>query len=106
MNKLAQVDIGTEFKSPFGISKNIGDLVSLIIRLAFIGAGILILFMFIFAGWSMLMGAGQNNPEQAAKGKQAATAAALGFVIVFVSYWIVRLIETVIGINFITAPFG
>ncbi|OGM05439.1 hypothetical protein A2125_01230 [Candidatus Woesebacteria bacterium GWB1_43_5] len=105
MNKIAQgVNIGETFTSPFGTTNTLGDLVSLIIRLAFAGSGILILVIFMFAGYSMLAGAGQNNPEQAARGRQAATAAALGFVIVFVAYWIVRLIETITGISFITQP--
>ena len=103
MNKLSAVDIGTEFKSPFGVTNSLGDLVSLIIRLAFVGAGILILFMFIIAGWNILMGAGQNNPEQAAKGQKAMSAAALGFVVIFVAYWIVRLIEAITGVQFITS---
>ena len=43
-----------------------------------------------------------NNPEAAKKGQQAATAAAIGFVIVFAAYWIVRLIEVIINVNIIS----
>ncbi len=108
MQKLSQINIGNAFKSPFGREggATLGDFVSLILRLAFVLSGILILVLFIFAGYSMLAGAGSNNPEQAAKGRQAATAAALGFVIIFVAYWIVRLIERVINVPFISnMPF-
>ncbi len=98
------VNIGEIFGSPFGTTKTLGDLVSLLLRLAFAGSGILILFLFFFAGWNMLMGAGNNNPDQASKGKQAATAAVLGFVIIFVAYWIIRIIEIIVGGPIITNP--
>lgn len=104
MEKLA-VDIGTTFQSPFGQSRNLGDLVSLAIQLAFVVAGLLILFMFFFGGFLMITGAGNSNPQQAEKGRNAASAAALGFFVVFVAYWIVRLIELVIGVQFITGGF-
>jgi hypothetical protein len=47
----------------------------------------------------MIMGAGQDNPEAAAKGKQAATSAVIGFIIIFAAYWIIQIIETVTGLN-------
>lgn len=103
MNKLA-LDIGPTFNSPFGQTKTIGDLVSTLIRSGMAVSGVIILFFLVFGGISMIAGAGSNNPEQAAKGKQAVTAAAIGFVIVFVAYWIVRIIEVVTGTPFITSP--
>src|SRR5260221_1251378 len=97
MRFLAQVpvDIGKDFGSPFGQTKTLGDLTSLILKASFVVSGVLILFFIIFAGFQMVAGAGQNNPEAAKKGQQAASAAGLGFAIVFVAYWIVRLIEVI-----------
>ena len=46
----------------------------------------------------MIAGAGKDNPEQTAKGKQAVTSAVLGFVVVFAAYWIVQLIEEFTGL--------
>lgn len=104
MDKLA-VDIGGTFGSPFGTTKTAGDLVSLIIRLSFVVAGILILILFVFAGFNMIMGAGSGDAQQAAKGRQAATAAVIGFLVVFVAFWIVKLIESIIGAGpFLTNP--
>lgn len=108
MNRLlAVVNIGTEFGSPFTGEvggKGLGDLVSLLLRGAFVVSGIIVLFFFIMAGINIIAGAGQNNPEAVKKGKETATAAALGFVVIFVAYWIVRFIEVVTKSNFITAP--
>lgn len=99
MNKIAQVDIGAQFGSKFGTELGIGDLVSIILSNALVLAGVILLFILIFGGISMIAGAGSNNPEQAAKGKQAATSAAIGFIIVFAAYWIIQLIEIMTGFS-------
>ncbi|MGB6882370.1 MAG: hypothetical protein WBD86_03700 [Microgenomates group bacterium] len=103
MRKLA-IDIGETFFGPESNSnlrelEGIGSLVSSIISIAIAVAGIILLFFFVFGGISMIAGAGRDNPEQAAKGKQAVTSALIGFVIVFAAYWIVQLIEILTGIN-------
>lgn len=103
MNNLA-VDIGGAFGSPFGQGRTLGDLVSLVLRSSFVLAGVIILFFFVLGGFQMIAGAGQSNPETAAKGKQAISSAVIGFIIVFVAYWIVRIIELIVGTPFITAP--
>lgn len=103
MNNLA-LDIGSTFGSPFGQSKTLGDLVSLVLRSSFVIAGVLILFFLVMGGIQIIAGAGKDSPETAAKGKQAVTAAVIGFVIVFVAYWIVRIIELIAGTPFITQP--
>ncbi len=102
MKYLAAVNIGSTFNSPFGQSKTLGDLTSLVVRGGFVIAGVLILFFILFAGFQIIAGAGTNDPKSAEQGKQAATAAALGFVIVFVAYWIVRLIEVLTGASLIS----
>lgn len=104
---MASVDIGSWFKSPFGGTatsqgKTLGDLVSLIVRIGFVVSGLLILFFIVFAGFNIIAGAGSNNPEAAKKGQQAASAALIGFVVVFAAYWIVRLIEVISGSNIIS----
>ncbi len=107
MKLLAQgIDIEHRFGSLFTGSdtggKTLGDLVSLILKLSFVIAGLLVLVMFLIAGFQMIVGAGQNNPDSAKKGKQAASSAAIGFVIVFVAYWIIRVIELITGTPFIS----
>lgn len=103
MNKLA-INIGASFNSPFGKTQTLGDLVSLGINAALIVAGLIVLFLLVFGGFSMIAGAGNNDPQTAARGKQAATYAVIGFVVIFVAYWVIQFIEAVTGINFVTAP--
>lgn len=103
---LSQIDIGEKFGSPFGQvgGKTLGDLISVILQAAFALASVIFIFLLVFGGISIIAGAGSENPEQAAKGKQAVSSALIGFVVVFAAYWIVRLIEEILGVRFITEP--
>lgn len=100
---LAQVDIGKSFfgegnKFPTSLNE-VGPLISRFINIAFIAAGIILLFFFILGGISLISGAGSDNPEQLAKGKQTVISALIGFVVVFAAYWIVQLIQVITGVN-------
>jgi len=108
MNVFAQqtVDIGTSYGSPWGISLTLSDLVSIIISLGITFAGIIVVFLFIFAGYGIIAGAGNNDPKAAAQGRQALTYALMGFIIVFTSYMIIRFIELVLGVDFFTNPLA
>lgn len=104
---MSGVDIGDTFGSPFtgqvggyGLS----DVINIVANTSIVLAGLVVLFLFIFAGYSIIMGAGSGNSEQSARGKKAATYAVLGFVLVLIAYWIIRFIEIISGTNFITAP--
>ena len=102
MNSLAQVNIGDRFLGQGAFLTqltDIGGLVTIILRAAFAVAGIILIVLFIVGGISIISGAGSDNPENAAKGKQAITSALTGFVIVFSAYWIVRLIELITGLT-------
>lgn len=104
MKELAQIDIGVHYRlSPTeGIRDSysgLGDLVSLLVSNAFVLAGLLLFFLMIGGGISMIAGAGQNNPESVAKGQKAVTAALVGFLIIFASYWIIQIIEYVTGLE-------
>lgn len=101
MEKIA-VNIGEVFGSPLGTSKTLGDLVSVILSSALALASVILLFLLILGGVGIIAGAGSNNPEQAAKGKQAATAAVIGFIIVFAAYWIIQIIEELTGIKILS----
>ena len=106
MNKIADVDIGSTYLG--SSSANLSDLsgvglyVSAIITGAISVAGIILLFLLVGAGISMISGAGKNDPQSVQKGKQTATSALIGFVVVFMAYWIVKLIELITGLKLIS----
>jgi len=102
MASLAQVDIGKTFDSPFGQNLGLGDFASTILSNAVAIAAIILFFLLLFGGISIIMGAGQNNPEAAARGRKAATAAVSGFIIIFAAYWIIQIVELITGVSILS----
>lgn len=109
MNQLA-FDIGQKFldsagayggshgsTGTFGDLTGIGRLVSLFINISFVIAGLILLFYFVMGGIGMISSAGKSDPQKAEQAKKSITSALIGFVIVFASYWIVKLIGQLIG---------
>lgn len=109
MEKLLAFNIGQEFKinSTQGVEKigTIGSIISTLLQNIYILAGIILFILLIVGGLSFIMGAGEENPEKAKKGKQAITAALTGFIIIFCSYWVIRIIEIITGMNIFNPSF-
>src|SRR3989344_434874 len=103
MNRLSAVDIGSKFidtssenlKDAAGVSVYVSNLITGAISVA----GIILLFLLIGGGIGMIAGAGKSDPKTVEQGKQAATSALIGFIVVFSAYWIVKLIESITGLN-------
>lgn len=106
MNKLADVDIQNVFLGSSNPNlSNVGGIslyVSAIVTGAISVSGIVLLFILIGGGIGMISGAGKSDPQAVQKGKQAATSALIGFVVVFTAYWIVKLIEMITGLSLIS----
>lgn len=104
MQKLAQVDIGRQFfqqgvSGPHFLSlTGISDIVSLFLNIVFVLSGIILLFYFILGGIGMIASAGESDPQKAEGAKKTITSAVIGFVVVFASYWIVKLVSQLLGV--------
>lgn len=106
MRNLLAVNIGNEWNlgnttriinaNQFGSP---GALISIILKNVYMIAGILLFVLLIFGGISIILGAGQNDPKKAGQGQKAATAALVGFLVIFASYWIIQIIEVLTGIE-------
>lgn len=92
------VDIGKEFGSPYTDPSQVGGLVSTIISNLYILAGVILLVLIVLGGIGIIAGAGQNDPQKVAQGRKAATMAFIGFLIIFASYWIIQIIESITGV--------
>jgi hypothetical protein len=108
MTKLAKVSIGEKFllKPGKGIEnvaayETLGGFVSVILPNVYIIAGVVLFGLLLFGGFGIIMGAGQDDPEKVQKGQKALTMAIIGFLIIFASYWIIQIIETVTGLQLI-----
>jgi hypothetical protein len=86
------VDIKESFKTPFTELTDVGGVVNLFVGSAFTLAGIILLFYFILGGIGMITSAGDSDPQKAEQAKKTVTSALIGFVVVFTSYWIVKLL--------------
>lgn len=102
MNNLAQVDIGSSFG---GFQGTTSDLITLFVRGSLVIAGVTILFLVLLGGFKIIQGAGSNNPQQAAQGKQALTYAVAGFVVIVLAFLIILILEAITGKTFVTNPF-
>lgn len=104
MNKLA-FDIGTSFfggadtfpKQP----SEVGSLVAGVVKNLVLFSGVVFVILLVVGGFLMITGAGQGNQQKVGQGRQAATAAAAGFVIIFTAYWIAQIIQIMTGVEFL-----
>lgn len=101
---LAAVDIGTatKIKGSVGVSdkyNNFGTLINLILKNSITIAGIIFVALLIFGGITFIMSAGSGDSKKTDQSKKTITAALIGFVIVVFSYAIIKIIETITGLD-------
>jgi len=75
----------------------IGDIIGALLPYLFTGAGLLLLIYLIIGGLQMMTSGGDPKAVESAKGK--ITGALIGFVIVFVAYWLVQIVASVLGLQ-------
>ena len=98
----ATINLYDEFKlneteTVISVFRKPGNLVSTILSNVLILSSIILFFIFLLGGYTII--SSQGNPEKTEKGKQSITSAIIGFVIIFTSYWIIQIIEIVSGIT-------
>jgi hypothetical protein len=91
------IDINSAYKSPITQPTDISKLVSSFSSNAVIVGGVLFLIMAIVAGYHMLSNSGE--PEKFAAGKDILTYAMIGFLLIFGAYWIIQLIQFMLGLS-------
>jgi hypothetical protein len=86
---------GYEVQSPTGIAfsetATLGDIITALLKYLYPFAGILVFLYFVWGGFGFLTSGGDPKAIDQAKGK--ITNAIFGFVILFVAYWIVQIME-------------
>jgi hypothetical protein len=73
------------------------DVVNIIVKNAFMLAGLLTFIILVFGGFSVIMGAGAGDTKQMEKGKSAITGAVVGLLVIVISYWIIQILEKITG---------
>lgn len=80
-----------------GPASNVGGIISSILPYLFVFAGLLLLFYLIYGGFHMMIAAGDEKGLAQARGK--ITNALVGFLLLFISYWLVQVVEFILGIK-------
>jgi len=78
-------------------SSNVAGIINLVLPYVFIAAGLILLFVLISAGFNMMFGAADEKKVAAAKAQL--TNGIIGFVLLFLAYWIVQIVATILGIQ-------
>ena len=89
------VGIGSVFQNP-------GQLFSIIYPNALVISGIILIFVFVFAGFRFL-----NNPgekEQIARAQSMLSNAIIGLILIFAAYLVTKILEFAFGINVFNPP--
>ena len=73
------------------------DILNALIPVIFIIAGLILLFLFVFGGFTIFVSAG--NPEKIKKGQGMIVSGLVGFLIIFAAYWIIELLQIPLGIK-------
>ncbi len=76
---------------------DIGTLVSILLSNAIVVAGIILVFIIVFAGINMISGSG--DAQKVDQAKQVLTAGIIGFIVVVLAFFIVRLVESSLGVS-------
>lgn len=99
---LALIDFDNIQKNAFpyfklgGSNWNIGALISAVLPYIFSIAGILLLFYLLAGGFQLLLSGGEPKKIQGGWGK--ITNALLGFLIIFIAYWVTQLVGQILNI--------
>lgn len=76
---------------------NLGSIINALIPYIFGMAGLALLVILIWGGFELMTSAGDPKKMQSAQGKL--TNAVVGFIIIFVAYWLVQILEVIFGIK-------
>jgi len=106
-NLLAQVDFNQlrQFLKPSSQSKidlsnpnlTLGEIISALLPYIFAIAGIILFVFLVMGGFGLLTSGG--DPEKAKNAQARITSALIGFLIIFLAYWLTQILEVIFGIS-------
>ena len=80
----------------FKEAADVGPFISQLLQYALILGGLILLAMIISAGFTILTSAG--DPKKVDAGKATLTHAAVGFLILFTTYWLAQILQVVFNL--------
>ncbi len=80
---------------------NAGKLINAILPNIYVAAGLVIFFMIVFGGFTIVANAG--NSEKTKEGSKIITSALIGLLVLFGSYWIIQIIQVITGVQILNS---
>ena len=77
-----------------------GSLINNILPNIYIAGGVVIFFMILVGGFTIIANAG--NADKIKDGTKTITSAIIGLLVLFSSYWIIQIIQVVTGVNILS----
>ena len=96
INKVLAADVVLP-TDPTGFT-DIGSIISALLPYVYVAAGLVLLLVLISGGIGLMTSAGNPDKSKAAWGK--ITGGLIGFLIIFVSYFIAKIVEVLFGVSF------
>jgi hypothetical protein len=78
-------------------NKSVADIFNALLPYIFVIAGLILLFILIAGGFGLMTAVGDPKKIEASQGR--ITSALIGFLIIFISYFVVQLVELMLGIK-------
>lgn len=89
-----QVNFPEKFKEEF---TDIGSIISALLPFLYVIAGLILFGAIIVSGFQFLTSAG--DPKKTASAKGCLTNSIIGFAIIFVSWWLIQIIEVIFHLD-------
>lgn len=93
------VDIGKEYGGPISTLTDLGKITTSVSSTLYSIAGVVLLVLVLWGGLEIVRGAGSDDRDQVGKGQKIIGAAVGGFLLIFISYWIIQIIELLTGVT-------
>lgn len=77
------------------------SLINNILPNVYVAAGLIIFFMIILGGFTILTGA--KDPHKIEEGGKTITSAIMGLLVLFASYWIIQIIQVITGASILNS---
>lgn len=93
-----QINInGQPIQGPLQGIKNLSDVINIVVKNLILIAGIILFLVLVWGGYGFMVSRG--NPEKLKSARARITTGIIGFVLLIVSYLIVKLISVVFGLG-------
>lgn len=94
--KLGGYEIGDPLETMGGKKfDTLADIINALVPYVFALAGLLLLLLLIWGGFDLLCSGG--DPEKVKSAQSKITNALIGFIIIFAAYWILQILQVILG---------